>query len=246
MILKLKVQYDDSERKYRPTHIFFINDFVNFYEFKPILTEVGEFVNDNNIESYIRNKNEVYFKIEKTESGYVNFGITRKIEFSEEVLIETMCSATGMTEDEIFVKSRKLMYVIPRAVIYAASMYFGGITSTALMKYGHGHSNILYAVNKSLPSFLIISNKEAMKLVTIVAEKFSGDDFYDYCKTYRSCKPVAGIKPKEYKGVHTHNNKYQAVCQVGGKAKQIGTYETRFAAQQAYNKYVSENQLNQL
>src|SRR5512133_1844769 len=157
MILKLKVKYDDVEKRYCPTNVFLVDEFVNFYGFKPVLTEVFEYVKDNNILPFLQNKNEIHFRIDKSEDGYVNLGPSEKTDYTKTDLELFVSRSVDMTLKEMFCKNRKRSLVIPRSVFYAASMYFGKRTSLDLMEYGQDHATILNCVNKSLPSCMITS-----------------------------------------------------------------------------------------
>jgi hypothetical protein len=245
MILELKVRYDSDLNKYTPTNVFHINGYVNYYLLRPILTEVTEFVNSNAVEEFVY-KNEIRFHIEEGEEGYVNCGPIRHVLFSTEDLEEFVSRASGIPREEMFARSRKRIRVIPRAVIYSACMFFGKMSSIELEKYSFDHASVLHLINKSLPSSMITGEPLALKLVTLVAERYGNHQFFDYCKTYRSRELNKTNKASgKYKGVRLNKgNKFSAIYEADGKRVHIGVFNTRLAASQAREQYI--NNLKQI
>lgn len=240
MILQLKVRYDSDLNKHVPTNVFLVNGYVNYYLLRPILAEVTEYIKSNVIDDYVR-RNEIRFNIEEGEEGYVNLGPIRHVVFSSEDLEEFVSQISGIPQKDMFVRSRKRVRVIPRAVIYSACMFFGKMSSVELEKFGFDHASVLHLINKSLPSSIITGEPLAVKLVNLVAERYGNHQFFEYCKTYRSRKPnKINNSPDKYKGVWADKgNKYSAIYDApNGKRIHIGTFDTRFAASQAREQYI--------
>lgn len=241
MILQLKVRYDSDLKRFTPTNVFLINGYVNYYLLRPILTEVTEFINSSVVDDFIY-KNEIRFNIESGEEGYINLGPIRNVVFSQEDLEEFVSLVSGAPRKDMFVRSRARAVVIPRAVIYSACMFFGKMTCTELEDFGWGHANVLHMINKSLPSSMITGLPLAVKLVTLVAERYGNPLFFDYCKTFRSrTRKEVGKTSNKYKGVWSDKgNRFSAVYdEPNGKRIHLGVYDTRFAASQAREQYVN-------
>lgn len=241
MILKIKIRYDQTERRYYSTNIFFASEFINSLRMNPILLEIAEYVKINDLSEYVQNKNEIHFKIEDAEEGYVNLGPVKAHSFSRADIEDVITRSCNTHINEI-IKTRQRKRIIPRAVIYAASMYFGRISSLVLEDwYMYDHASILHLVNKSLPSSVMSGEPLAISLIKLVAERYGDPGFKTYCSTFRGRSKEEHSVDEKYKGVWSaRGGKFAAGVIENGKKKMIGTFQTRFAANQAYREYLKQ------
>ena len=246
MILKIKVKLDEFNKHY-PTSVFLIDGFINFYNLQPIIAEANDYIRTHDMSKYIACRNEVHFRIKEQDGMYINLGPTEQIECSVEDLEAYITTVTKMSIPEIFAKTRFRKNTTIRAVMYSALMYFKHMGSTDLMnKYGFDHATCLHSVNQTMPRAMFAKDTMATKLVGDIAARYGDNKFIDYCSEFRDIKPIAPKEPnKKYKGVWRERNRYSAVYSKKGRRKYIGSFTTPFAAAQAYDNYVKENNLNQ-
>jgi len=186
MILKIKVKLNESDYKYYPTHVFFASEFINMYELKPMLAEINDYVRNSDVVPYIVNGNELHFKIEREDTGYVNLGAKRKIDFSWDDLEAFIVQISQMSKEEIFNHSRHRQKCIPRAVIYSAIKYFAGTSFWHIGKcYGYNHVAIMHGVKTTIPCALLSGDPMAIRLVRSVAERYGDEQFWEFCNSFK-------------------------------------------------------------